>query len=117
MQIRKNAIYAMRLCKLLAGQQVPMSLVELGRAIDLPRGGVQQAMIPLLREGIVVSRRGAQSGYMLRRKNVNIAAIVRAFGDGICAEVEGDSKEERAIRRKIGSCVTGALRRMKLDDI
>jgi len=94
-----------------------MTLVELGEAIALPRGGVQQVMIPLLRAGIMWSRRGQRGGYMLRKKNVNVAEIVAAFADGICAKVEGDSKEERAIRRKVGSCVTGALRRMKLDDI
>jgi DNA-binding IscR family transcriptional regulator len=117
MQIRKNAIYALRLCQVLAGRQEPMSTVELGKAIDLTPLGVQQALIPMLREKIVVSRRGLRGGYMLRKRNVNVAEIVAAFGDGICAEMDGDSKEEAAIRRKIGSCVTGALRRMKLDDI
>lgn len=117
MQIRKSAIYGLRLCKVLLDRQEPMTLTELGKAIDLPRGGVQQVMLSLVHAEIVSSRRGLRGGYMLRKRNVNVAEIVAAFGDGICAEMDGDSKEEAAIRRKIGSCVTEALRRVKLDDI
>ncbi|HOI37903.1 MAG TPA: Rrf2 family transcriptional regulator [Bacillota bacterium] len=117
MQIRKSAIYGLRLCKVLLDRQEPMTLTELGKAIDLPRGGVQQVMLSLVHAEIVSSRRGLRGGYMLNKRNVTVARIVAAFVDGICAEMDGDSKEEAAIRRKIGSCVTGALRRMKLDDI
>jgi DNA-binding IscR family transcriptional regulator len=117
MQIRKSAIYGLRLCKVLLDRQEPMTLTELGKAIDLPRGGGQQVMLSLVHAEIVSSRRGLRGGYMLRKRNVNVAEIVAAFGDGICAEMDGDSKEEAAIRRKIGSCVTEALRRVKLDVI
>jgi DNA-binding IscR family transcriptional regulator len=119
-QIRTNAVYAIRACRVLANQTSPtspMSLAELGEAVGLSPGSMQQALIPVLREGIVSSRRGSRGGYLLRKKAVSIGAIVAAFGDGICAEVAGDSEEEARIRRKIGSCVERALRRMKLDDI
>jgi len=117
MQIKKNAIYAVRLCQVLSGQESPMSLVDLGQAIDLDPRGVQQALIPLLREGIVSSRRGSRGGYWLQKKGVSVGDIVTAFGDGICAVMAGDSEHEAAIRRKIGSRVEGCLRRMKLSDI
>ena len=99
MPIRKNAIYALRLCQVLSGRQEPMSLVELGKAIDLTPVGVQQALVPLLCERVVLSRRGLRGGCMLRKTNVNVTEVVAA------------------IRRKIGSYVTETLRRMKLDDI
>lgn len=117
MQIAKNAIYALRICKLLRGTKDPRTLVELGRAIDLDPRGVQQAMLPLLREGIVVSQRGANSGYLLRAKRVTVGMVVQAFGSGICPETDGDNADERAVRRKVRARVFGALRKMTLDDI
>lgn len=109
-------MYAMQLCKVLSGQKGPLSLVELGEAIGLSPGCVQQAMIPLLREGIVSSRRGIHGGYALVKKGVNVATIVAAF-DGICPPVAGDSAEVARIRRKVGVSVERTLRKMKLSDI
>ena len=117
MQIRKNAIYALEICGVLSGADGPMSLVEIGLAIGLEPGGVQQAIIPLLRERIVVSRRGRQSGYTLQRKRLNAWTVVSAFGDGVCAPVAGDSKRQAAIRRKIRSSIERALKGMKLADL
>lgn len=117
MQIAKNAIYALRICKVLKGVTTPQSLAKLGQAIDLDPRGVQQVMLPLLRERIVVSQRGSNSGYLLVAKRLTVGTVVQAFGSGICPEIDGDNKYERAVRRKIRACVLGALRKMKLDDI
>jgi len=119
MQIRKNAIYALEICGLLSGAEGPMSLVELGKAIELDPRGVQQVMIPLLRERIVSSRRGrgAQSGYTLEHKRLSVWTVAAAFGDGVCAQVAGDSRRQAAIRRKIRSSVGRALKGVKLADL
>jgi DNA-binding IscR family transcriptional regulator len=125
MKIGKKIVQAVEICKLLAAADSPMSLVELGEAIGLPPAGVQQLMLPLLREEIVVSRRGRHGGYVLQKKKASVGMIVVAFtgdiGNAMCPDRDDESEAEREIRRKIrkliGSRVERLLRGMKLGDI
>lgn len=117
-QVRKTAIYAIRICNFLAGQESAMTLAEIGEAVGISRASVQQVMIPLLREGVVTSRCGASGGYWIeKRRRPSVGTLVAILGDGICPPMTDDLPEEARIRRRIGAQVGKALRKMKLSDI
>lgn len=82
MRISAKADYAVRAAIELAAAEgdSPVSAEALAAAQDVPHRFLEAILRDLRREGIVVSRRGANGGYLLGRaaQEVTVADVVRA---------------------------------------
>ncbi|MEO5680207.1 MAG: Rrf2 family transcriptional regulator [Acidimicrobiales bacterium] len=98
MHISAKAEYAMRALLTLAAEPGgPMTAERLATAQSLPVKFLENTLAELRRGGLVVSRRGAEGGYLLARPAAEItAADVLRLVDGPLAEVRGGRPEAAA---------------------
>lgn len=93
MDISARSDYAVRAMLTLAasGEATPVSVVRLAAEQELPRKFLEAILADLRRAGLVVSRMGANGGYLLARPaaEISVGAVIRAV-DGPLAEVRGE---------------------------
>ena len=91
----------------------PVSLKSVAQSQGLSENYLEQLMVPLRREGLVKSIRGAQGGYMLARapEEITIGAIITTV-EGPIAVVDcllADAEAEEQLCDKACACVTRGI--------
>lgn len=95
MQVTARTEYALRAMAELAAQpDRPFSRSDLADAQELPGKFLESILRDLVREGLLVSRRGTGGGFQLAKPpaEISLAAVVRAV-DGPLAAVRGIAPE------------------------
>ncbi|MCB0912309.1 MAG: Rrf2 family transcriptional regulator [Propionibacteriaceae bacterium] len=95
MQVTARTEYALRAMAELAAQpDRPFSRNDLADAQELPGKFLESILRDLVREGLLVSRRGTGGGFQLAKPpaEISLAAVVRAV-DGPLAAVRGIAPE------------------------
>ncbi len=95
MQVTARVEYALRAVAELAAQpERSFSRKDLARAQDLPGKFLESILRDLVREGVLVSRRGSGGGFQLARSasTISLAEVVRAV-EGPLAGVRGMAPE------------------------
>jgi Rrf2 family protein len=122
--------YGMRAALALAGAGAGRSTTarELARVQDLPAKYLGAILNDLRRGGIVVSRRGAEGGYVLARppSAITVAQVMEALG-ALAADVrgqfpgdtpyEGDASHLAAVWVAMGAGLRRVLEAMTLEDV
>ena len=108
----------------------PVSLKSVAQSQGLSENYLEQLMVPLRREGLVKSIRGAQGGYMLARapEEITIGAIITTVEGPIavvdCLLADAEAKEQlcdkacacvtRGIWEKVCNSISGVLNNITL---
>jgi Rrf2 family protein len=93
MHVSAKSDYAVRaLVELAARRGEPLTADALAAAQDIPKKFLSSILLDLRRDGFVLSRRGAEGGYVLARSpaQITVAQVMRA--------VEGQLADVRSIR-------------------
>jgi len=90
MRLSRKSIYALRVMPHLAAAygRAPLSVAELARAEDVPPKYLEQILSTLRQRGLLVSERGKEGGYSLRKppEQITLGDVIRAL-DGPLAPI------------------------------
>jgi len=100
MKLSKKGIYSLRVLRYLAESygKKPLSVAYLAEVEDVPRKYLEQVLSTLQKQGILVSVRGKEGGYALRKPpdHITLGDIIRAV-DGPLAPIPCASRTAPAV--------------------
>ncbi|MCK4413353.1 MAG: Rrf2 family transcriptional regulator [Candidatus Eisenbacteria sp.] len=95
MKLSRKSVYALRVLPHLAQAYggPPISVSQLGRAESVPTKYLEQILVTLRKQGLLVSERGKEGGYALRKppEEITLGDIIRAV-DGPLAPISCASR-------------------------
>jgi Rrf2 family protein len=96
MKLSRKGVYALRVLPHLAAAygREPLSVAELARAEDVPPKYLEQILSTLRKQGLLVSERGKEGGYALRKppEEITLGDVIRAL-DGPLAPIPCASRK------------------------